>query len=204
MDLIRKPGYETTEQLWSSNPQILQKFVITKILPFIIEGFFQSGNYYDIGEKNPRMEFLKYCWRLIRIKQIDSGDFNFDELKAPKVDGVFCFEVLEHLQNPLFFMKQLMKLTDGPIYVLMPENPRWLWHPMHFMEMKKKHFERWILNPLDLRIVRQKKILFVSSWKVYLIGLRPLLKLIAGEIKFMDIIRAMFYVQWRIYEIRKN
>lgn len=202
MDLIRKPGYETTEQLWSSDPRILQKFVITKILPFIREVY--GRDFYDIGEKNPRMEHLKYCWRSIWVKQINSGDFNFDELEAPKVDGVFCFEVLEHLQNPLFFMRQLMKLTDGNIYVLMPENPRWLWHPMHFMEMKKKHFERWILNPLDLRIVRQKKILFVSSWKVYLIGLRPLLKLIAGKIKFMDIIRAMFYVQWRIYEIRKN
>ncbi len=201
MDL--KPGYETTEQLWSSNPQILRKFVDTKILPFVLY-YPHGGDFYDIGEKNPRMEYLKYCWQTIRVKQIDSGDFNFDELEAPKADGVFCFEVLEHLQNPLFFMKQLMKLTYGHIYVLMPENPRWLWHPMHFMEMKKKHFERWILNPLDLRIVRQKKILFVSSWKVYLIGLRPLLKLIAGKIKFMDIIRSMFYVQWRIYEIRKN
>ena len=35
MDVIKKPGYETTEHLWSANLKILKKFVDKKIIPFL-------------------------------------------------------------------------------------------------------------------------------------------------------------------------
>lgn len=201
MDVTKKPGYETTEHLWSSDPKILKKFVDKKIIPFLNV---KPGDYcFDLGETNPRMEYLKE--RLdINVEQIDSEDFNFDELLSNKADAVFAFEVIEHLQNPLWFVRELKKLTDGSIYVIIPCNPRWLWHEIHFCEMGKKHFEKWILKPLDLRIVRYKKIIFITSWKIYLIGFRPLIKLLTGKITIKNMIRSRLYVQWGIYEIRKN
>jgi len=203
MDEIKKPGYETTKQLWSPNTQDVKKFVDKKIIPFLN---IKRGDWcIDLGEKNPRMEYLKERTG-INVTQIDANDFNFDALLSPlaKIDAVFAFEVVEHLQNPLHFMRELKRLTDNSIYVIIPENPKWLWHEMHFNEMKKKHFDKWILKPLDLRIVRYKKIIFIASWKRYLIGFRPLYRLLTGKITIKNMLRGFFYVQWGIYEIRKN
>ena len=202
MDVAKKPGYETTEHLWSANPKYIKKFVDKKIIPFLL---INSGDYcFDLGEKNPRMEYLKERMKL-EVVQVDSEDFNFDELPSKKADNVFAFEVIEHLQNPLWFIKQLKKMIDsGSIYVIIPENPKLLWHEMHFLEMNKKHFEKWLLKPLDLRINRHKKIIFIPSWKMYLIGFRPLIKLLTGKTTIRSMIRSLLYIQWRIYEIRKD
>ena len=202
MEMIKKPGYETTEHLWSGNPKYLKKFVDKKIIPFL---FVNVGDFcFDLGEKNPRMEYLKSRLGL-NVIQIDSEDFNFDELPPKTADAVFVFEVIEHLQNPLWFVRELKKLIDsGCIYAIIPENPRWLWHEMHFNEIRRKHFEKWILKPLDLRINRHKKIIFIPSCRAYLIGFRPFLRLITGKTTLRNMIRSLFYVQWRIYEIRKD
>jgi len=203
MDVTKKPGYETTEHLWSPNSKILKKYVDKKIIPFLKVN--PGDHCFDLGEANPRMEYIKERLH-IDVTQINLEDFNFDSMPPYRPrHAVFALEVVEHLQNPLWFMRELKKLAgDGAIYVILPEQPRWLWHPMHFFEMDKKHFEKWILKPLDLKIVRYKKIIFVSSWKKYLIGFRPLLKLITGKTTIYEMIRSLLYVKWGIYEIRKN
>lgn len=208
---IKKPGYETTKQLWSPNPKNVEKFVDKHIIPFLKESVFsatggiKSGELcYDIGEYNPRIEYLAQRMDL-KINTIDADDFNWCKLKERQCDRIFAFEIVEHLQNPLFFMNELKKAISkyGSIYVIIPCNPRWLWHEMHFFEMNKKHFEKWILKPLELRIVRYKKIIFVTSWRVYLIGFRPLIRLLTGKTSFKNFIRNLLYVQYAIYEIKK-
>jgi len=204
MDIVKQPGHETTDELWGPNEKILKKFVDNEILPFI--KIKSGGHCFDLGEANPRMEYIKEWleWYNITISQIEANDFNFAKLSDGKADYVFAFEVIEHLQNPLWFMRELMKLTDGSIYVIIPCNSRWLWHEKHFFEMDRDHFEKWILKPLGLKIVRYKKIIFVASWTVYLIGFRPLFRLLTGKTKLRDFMRSLFYIQWGIYEIRKN
>jgi len=197
-----KPGYETTEHLWSPNSKILKKYVDHHIIPFLeIE---QGDTVFDIGEYNPRVKYISERMNLT-VKTIDSEDFNWDKIKERQCKTIFAFEIVEHLQNPLFFMNELKKAIakDGSIYVIIPCNPRWMWHCMHFFEMDRKHFEKWILNPLKLKIVRYKKIIFIASWKTYLIGFRPLMRLLFGKTTIKNFIRNLLYVQYAIYEIRK-
>ena len=207
-----KPGYETTESLWGPNEKYLEKFCNLHIIPFLKDSVIMFGGgikegelCYDIGEYNPRIKYIAEKMNL-EIKTIDKNDFNWDKIKERDCKRIFAFEMFEHVQNPLFFMNELKKAVsnDGYIYVLLPCNPRWLWHERHFFEMNRKHFEKWILNPLDLRIVRYKKIWHVASWKAYLIGFRPLWRVLRGEVSFRTFLRSLLYVQWWICEIKKG
>ena len=200
---VKKPGYETIEELWSSNPKYLKKFVDRKIIPFL--DIKDGAHCFDMGEKNPRMEYMRKRLDL-DVLQVYGEDFNFSRLDWVIHDAnvVFAFEVIEHLQNPLWFMRELKKLTDGSIYVIIPCNPWWLWHEKHFFEMDRKHFEKWILKPLDLKIVRYKKIIFIAAWRKYLIGFRPLARVLTGKTTIHDMLRSLFCIQWGIYEIREN
>lgn len=202
-----KPGYESTEHLWSPNPEFVKKFVDKHIIPFLKEGGVKEHDLcYDMGEYNPRIKYLTEKMSL-HIESIDNFDFNFDELdRLYECKTIFAFEILEHLQNPLFFMKELhLGLSDiGSIYLIIPCNPRWLWHEMHFFEMDKKHLEKWILAPLGLKIVRYKKIYFIASWKTYLIGIRPLWRVLTGKVSFRTFLRSLFYIQYAIYEVKRE
>lgn len=205
-----KPGYESTKQLWSPNPEILKKFADKHIIPFLKEGGIKEGDLcYDMGEYNPRIKYIAEQMKL-NIETIDSQDFNWDDnlffSQNEQCDRIFAFEVVEHLQNPLLFMTEIkFALSDnGSIYLIIPCNPRPLWHDMHFFEMDRKHLEKWILAPLGLKIVRYKKIYFIASWKTYLIGFRPLWKVITGKTTFKDFMRSLFYIQYGIYEAKNE
>jgi len=200
-----KPGYETTKSLWGPNKKYLKKFCNLHIIPFMRQGGIKKGDLcVDIGEHNPRIEYIKDVMG-IKIKTIDKEDFNWDELGVSNLDIILALELFEHVQNPLFFMNELKKAVsqDGSIYVLLPCNPKWLWHERHFFEMDRKHFEKWILKPLNLKMVRYKKIWHVPTWWVYLVGFRPLWKILRGKTSPKAFIRLLFYVQWWICEIKR-
>ena len=131
----------------------------------------RDPNYADIGELNSKMEYIKKELN-ISVKQIDY-DFNFDYM-AGHFNTIFCFEVLEYLQNPLFFMNQIKKILNdnGTLYLSSPSRPRFLWTKHHFFEMDRKHLYKWILEPLDFKIVRKKKIRINHHWTFYLSGFR--------------------------------
>ena len=201
-----KPGYETTKSLWGPNRKYLQKFCNLHIIPFMRQGGIEKGDLcVDIGEYNPRIEYIKDVMG-IRVKTIDKEDFNWDELGVSNLDIILALELFEHVQNPLFFMNELKKAVsqEGSIYVLLPCNPRWLWHERHFFEIDRKHFEKWVVNPLGMKIVRYKKIWHVASWWTYLIGFRPLWRVLSGDVSFRTFLRSLFYLQWWICEIKKG
>lgn len=202
----KKPGYETTESLWGPNRRYLKKFCDLHIIPFMRQGGIEKGDLcVDIGERNPRIEYIKDVMK-IKVKTIDKEDFNWDKIDESNLKIILALEMFEHVQNPLFFMKELKEslIDNGSIYVLLPCNPRWLWHERHFFEMDRKHFETWVLNPLNLKIVRYKKIWHVASWRTYLIGFRPLWRVLSGDVSFRTFLRSLFYVQWWICEIKKD
>jgi hypothetical protein len=200
-----RPGYNEDEEVFGKITKGVIKYV-DKIIPFLKEdGIFSTGLIGDIGPENHKTNLIAEKLGFVPT-QIVSDDFNFDKISTEqKFDIIFCLEVVEHLQNPLFFMRELKNILKdtGIIYLSMPSNPRFMWAEFHFYEMSKKHFEKWILTPLDLQIVRHKRFNFMTDWRAIFIGIRPLIKLITGKTTIQIVIRGFFQIH-NLYEIKKN
>lgn len=154
----------------------------------------------DISPPSPMSEYIeKYYLQVytkdeLIIEYIHGIDYNFDKLSTKKFKTIFCFEVLEHLQNPLLFMKNIVELMDDDsvLYMSIPARPKLLWPEYHYNEIYPKHFEKWILNLVGLKIVKLKFSRF-NKWFSFKIGLRPVLRL------FLLPINGHFF-----YKIMKN
>ena len=69
-----------------------------------------------------------------------SQDLNYQWNIVVPVDYVFCFEVIEHLMNPLLFLEQLRKF-NCPVVISHPYQPFVpLYGGAHFHEMSKIAF----------------------------------------------------------------
>jgi len=161
-----------------------------------------SDSVADIGKKNTKSELLKK-YLDIEIDQVYADDFNFDTFQtAKKYDVVFCFEVLEHLQNPLWFLKQVKGLIkdDGIIYLSTPYRIEYLWSELHFHEMSHTRIQRWLLSPLGLKILRKKRMRYIKEYRQFLIGIRPIFRLLT-TFNFAPILN-IFFTYTFIYEIR--
>lgn len=148
---------------------------INRMLKFMGE-LDTDKSYADIGINNKKIEYIKQK-TCIFVVQINSVDFNFAKLSG-QFDVIFCFELLEHLQNPLWFMKQLKSILNdnGMIYLTMPNNL--IWSPYHFFEMSPRHFSKWILIPLDLKIVKYKRL---KAPVIFRFGIRPLIRFLLNS-----------------------
>jgi len=106
-----------------------------------------DGRVADMGCENAKSNYLSDYFG-VKIEQIDC-DFNFTSLPDKKYDIILCLEVLEHLQNPLFFMKNVkgMLAPKGTLYLSTPSRFRFLWTEKHFFEMSQRHLRKWILAP---------------------------------------------------------
>lgn len=197
----KRPGYNSDAQLYTV-PRVTMERIVGKFLRYI--KFDTSLLYADIGNVNPKMELIKELTG-IQVEQIAVDDFNFDELPKRKLyDVIFCLEVLEHLQNPLFLMRELRSILkdDGVIYLTMPSNPLWLKYDYHYNELRKKDLVKWILNPMSLRLIRHEKYNFMRNWRAALIGIRPVIRGIKNR-DFRPIAWALVQIN-NFYEIRKD
>lgn len=103
-----------------------------------------SGPILDVGNWNYVSEMLERAFRIGLDSTLDS-DFN-DIVTAPqkRYNTIFCFEVIEHVMNPLQFMGQLRDLLypNGVLYVSTPRLFLGIYHsPHHFTEYKPKKLE---------------------------------------------------------------
>jgi len=137
----------------------------------------------DVGTPNAKSRYMSEFLDK-NITQIESDDFNFDQIAIPpwKFNTILCFEVIEHLQNPLFFIKQLkdMLWSGGTIYLSTPCRPQFLWTEHHFIEYSPARLKKWILEPLGLQIVRKKYLHINHHWSFYIKGFRPIFRLFLG------------------------
>ena len=198
----RGPGYNNSEFL-RNIPEKEIKYHVGRLMRFIHRDDVFKKRCADVGESNPKMELLSACFRT-DVTQIECADFNFDHIEPRKYDCIFCFEVLEHIQNPLWLLREMREALadDGVIYLSMPHSPRWLWPDFHFNEISRDHFEHWLCNPLGLRIVRHRKFNHVSNWKAALIGFRPLVRFL--RTRDLRPILSQLVQRNNHYEIRKE
>jgi hypothetical protein len=140
----------------------------------------------DIGEKN-------YIGTYLGIEDnTEPGDFNF-EICSPrfKYKTITCFEVLEHVMNPLSFMQRLYTLLelDGRLYLSTPVIPFISWYQWneHFTEYKEANLEI-LFEYAGFKIVR-KRVFRPFKWWFYFTGFRPFARLMMKSV---------------IYELRKR
>jgi len=197
-----RPGYTSYDDLWDVKFPRIEKHV-NMIISFL--DLPEGAQCLDWGAENPRMNYMKKKMG-IKVDQFAPPDLNFASYKGKRYDAVFAFYIVEHLQNALWNVRQMKNAVKegGSIYIALPENPMWLWGEDHYFEMRYNHFVKWILNPLGLKVVGNKKIFFVENKKAYLIGARPLLRILRGEDTWRAMARSMLCVRYRIYEIKKS
>ena len=198
------PGYNDDALLWGINRSALERMVWNLIGFIRYADVARPKRCADIGTPNPKMELLKEFMEL-DVTQVVAPDFNFAVLdEGAQYDAVFCFEVIEHLQNPMWFMREVRELMapGGVLYLSTPSNPRCLKYDYHFHEMSRSMLETWILRPLGLHIVRHRRFNFVNNWRAALIGVRPLLRALRTW-DFRPILWGFIQVN-NFYEIRRD
>ena len=123
---------------------------------------------------------------------IDSIDWDFNENTniTNKYDTILCFEVLEHVMNPLLFLEQLKKLLKkyGIIYMSTPyQFPQILKAIHHYHEIPTDRLI-WLFNAANLKIVESGKLTIAGNWYNHINGIRPIMR---------------YFQKTRIYKITK-
>ena len=116
---------ETSQLIKNRVQNIITSFVGEKPL----------GKVLDIGERNPLTEVLENHFST----NINSTNIDLDiEKLTGEYDTVFCFEVLEHLFNPLHLLLEIKSVLkkDGTLYLSTPKGkPHFLVWKHHFHEL---------------------------------------------------------------------
>ncbi len=128
----------------------------------------------DIGDRTPFTAELESFFGC----PFDSTNVDLDvDILAGRYDIVTCFEVLEHLFNPLHCLLQIKNVLvpDGRLYLSTPRRkPHFLWNPNHFHEMSS-HSIGGLFGRAGFTILRQKEIINLPWW-FYFTGFRPLMR----------------------------
>ena len=102
------------------------------------------GNALDIGDENRVSEKLASHYNL----HISQTDIDLDIEKLTGIfDTVFCFEVIEHLFNPLHLLLEIHKVlsSEGRLYLSTPKRrPHIMWYKYHFHEFSKQELNNLI------------------------------------------------------------
>lgn len=178
---ITRPGFCQSTALTDEMPTMADQF-----LRFMTRAMWGGEEVLDIGMYGYKSQRMKEAG--MDVDQGYSPDFNYQPIMPEYLnfpDGyriITCFETIEHVQNPLLFVKNIIEHLhpDGSLFLSTPCRPRFLWTVHHFFEMDGAHLQKWIFNPLGLEIVRKKKVRIPHHWTFYLKGFRPFMRLFFG------------------------
>jgi SAM-dependent methyltransferase len=130
----------------------------------------------DCGEDNPMKRAIEKDLDL-RIDSLD-WDFNCPAPETGKYDVVLCFEVLEHLYNPLLFLNELKGklLPGGIIYLSTPyQRPQILKAIHHYHEIPDDRI-MWLFDEAGLRVEKMERVTIAGNWYDHILGIRPVLR----------------------------
>lgn len=162
----------STDDLW---PEKLPSSFLNRVSD-TIDFIKPEGGVADCGEDNPMKHYIESYFNIT----IDSlnWDFNHGQIRSVQYDTILCFEVLEHLMNPLLFLKEIsdMLLPGGKIYLSTP----YLWPQIlkgghHYHEIPTDRL-MWLFEEAGLKVVRSGRVSIAGSLIYHLKGIRPLLR----------------------------
>ena len=137
----------------------------------------KGGDVLVIGEK----AFFEPMLQEHFETQFDYTDFDLN-YKFPNThvatwgtyDTILCFQVIEHVLNPLLMLEEIKKLMhkDSKLYMSYPTHgTKFFWSSGHFNEYDKSRFD-YLLKVAGLNVVDYfKRIIWSKLW-----GIRPLLR----------------------------
>ena len=90
---------------------------------------------------------------------------------------IFCFEVMEHLMNPLLFLTRLLEYCNRKtkIFVSYPQNPCFFKTPTHFHEFKDEEFYT-LIHAAGFKIVEHQILRRWHKTLFYFTGIRPFIR----------------------------
>lgn len=137
----------------------------------------------DIGEGN---SFARQLQTELGVEVINTqGDLNYPHWEPQgEFDWVFCFEVIEHLLNPLLFLITLRQKTSagGTLFLTCPKPTfRFLQMPVHFNEMDEYRLRALFDQSRSFRIEELGTTKSGYPWFIFWRGLRPLCRAIFEE-----------------------
>ncbi len=154
---------------------------ITDFLPSLEK----VGKGLDVGDRSAFTDTLESFYNC----RFDNTTGDLDTvLLTGDYDIITCFEVIEHLYNPLHCLMQIKSVLqhDGLLLLSTPLfKPHLLWSKNHFHEMSYQSLTS-LLRRANLKIVRQRKITTLPWWR-YFTGFRPLLRGLLGRTILLEI-----------------
>ncbi len=145
------------------------------------------GKVLDIGEENTKGKLLKKYYNIKKMENTN-GDLDVIKLSGLYYDEIFCFEVLEHLFNPLHLLLQIKKVMgiNSILYLSVPKHrPYFLKSSYHYNEFYKVDLIN-LIKRAGLTIVKFKTIRRRKFWKHFL-GVRLFLRLFFDRTYFLRV-----------------
>ncbi|MCA9732758.1 methyltransferase domain-containing protein [candidate division KSB1 bacterium] len=141
-----------------------------------LAGHTLKAPYLDVGTWSQATDILQQKYS-DKIDSTNETDFNFS-VTAPQKSykSIFCFEVIEHLMNPLTFMHELHKLLDEDgILALSTPTRKLAVEKVHFTEYNKRSldflFKEAGFTTLDYKVGH------AFPWWWHFTGVRPMYRM---------------------------
>ncbi len=149
-----------------------------------------TGVAFDTGVVNDFSLDIALEHNCLQVKNVPEHlDIDFNLMPFPSenmsVDYVFSFEVLEHLMNPLLYLRDCHRIlkNGGTLYLTTPIGffPSFLWWKHHFHEYDKRRLFD-LLESAGFTVARCVKMRYWWKGGVF----RPALKMIFGRTHFIE------------------
>lgn len=165
---MKSPTFLTKKQLWWEDNKLPNSFLnrARDTIDFIDDELRMPC--IDMGEINPLKRMIEKQHD-IEIISCDI-DLDYSSIRG-EWNTIFCFEVLEHLFNPLFALENIKTAmtNDGILYLSVPCQPHFLWSKHHFHEIDDIRLG-WLLDRAGFKIVKRGKATIAGNWYNHLVG----------------------------------
>lgn len=182
------PTHNTEEELYNFDSPFNKNFTnrMQKTAKFMNEADVPKP-IYDLGTKNPLREHLRKFFEIHEFP--DNLDYDFDKLGEEKTIGtICCFEILEHLFNPLFHLIEMKRAIrdDGRIYISVPFQYKYLWDFRHYHEIDNMRLG-WLFDKAGLEVVRRIRIPMRNQWYKHIVGFRPIIRYFTSHTRLFEL-----------------